>query len=176
MANAVASKPAANGTEKTYGPRFELTLWKPNREGKGAAAILQFSPAREGKDPSFWLTMMPETGNESGPKFDKTKSLSAKLGLNDIGEILAVCSGRTQGLGKKNEKGYWTGLFHKSGETNSTVITLNKGNTDGDNFFLAVSAERDGQKLPRYNVSVTPGEMELVRRFIETYISDLFVS
>jgi hypothetical protein len=175
MANAAPSKPAStNGSEKTYGPRFELSFWKPNREGNGAAAFLQFSPAREGREASFWLTMMPESGSDTGPKFDKSKSLSAKLGLTDVGEILAVCTGRSPGLGKKNDKGYWSGLFHKSGETNSTVITLNQGSA-GDNLFFGISTDREGNKN-RLFVSITAGEREQIRVFLEHYLPDLFVS
>lgn len=176
MANATTSKPASTGSsEKTFGPRFEFTLWKPNKDGKGAAAIFQFSPARDDKEASFWLTMMPETGNESGPKFDKDKSLRAKLGSTDIGEILAVIRGRTKGLGKKNESGYWSGLFHKNASGDSTVITLNQGNTEGGNYFLGLSADRGGTKT-RLSISVTPGEMELLGEFCSCYLPDMFRS
>jgi hypothetical protein len=162
--SAVAARSEVTGTgtgttqPRVNKPRFDL--WKPNKEAKGAGAIFQVAQ----DNTCFFLTMMPETGQEQGPKFDNSKSITVKLGRNDVGELLTVLTGKVEGLGKKNDKGYWSGLYHQSSNGNS-AISLSKG-TYG--YILSVSVKRDEIEA-RYNVGITLGEAELLRVYFEMY-------
>ena len=183
MANATATKPAANtnsnqsqpqnGGQTNYAPKHSVSFWKPKKSNDGAAAIFEFSAARGDRDACFFVRMMPQNGTGNGAKFLSDKAINVKLGLNDVGEMLSVLSGRTAGLGQKNDKGYWSGLYHDSPNGNS-VITLNRGNTESPVMFFGLSVKRESSE-GRFNISLTPGEQEILRAFLTHYLPQLFV-
>lgn len=170
---AVATKPTTSvntsktqGSEPKFAPQPRVAFWKPNRDKKGAMASIEFSSGKQ----CFFLKMMPESGQES-PKFDTNKAINAKLGLNDIGEILAVLVGKKEGLGRKDDKGYWTGLYHDGGEGRSSSIGLSRGE---NGLFLSLSNKREGN-VTRYNIGITAGESEIMRVFFENYVTTMFL-
>ena len=176
MATAVAPKPSTSAPvsaparsegQKTYAPQPRFALWKPNREKKGNAAIIEYSIEKG----CFFLRMLPESGQES-PKFDNSKAITAKLGISDVGEIIAVLTGRREALGHKDEKtGYWSGLYHENANGSSS-INLSPG-TAG--MILGLSVKKDGPPT-RYSVGVTPGEQEVLRVFFEKYLGEMFLA
>lgn len=157
---------SAPTSPKQFDPRPTFALWKP-RKGEGAAAIFEFSSDKG----CFFLRMMPESKGGTS-KFNHDASITAKLGLNDIGEFLSVLVGRSEGLGKKDDKGYWTGLFHKN-PAGTSAIKFNKGTNYG--YFLALSTDRGGEKA-NYSIGVTNGECELLRVFLEHGVKNMFLS
>jgi hypothetical protein len=145
-------------------PRFEV--WKPKKDGTGHGAVFEVSQ----KNDCFFLKMMPQTGLEH-PVFDSKRSVSVKLGANDVGEILGVLVGISEGLGKKNEKGFWGGLYHKSA-TGSSTITLSRGDYG---FILGISVKRENVDAS-YRVGLTTGEVCLLKVYLEKYLPMFFNS
>lgn len=142
-----------------------LSFWRPNSNGTGAAGFLEFN----GKD--VWLSFMPQGGTD-GKKFDKNKKINAKLGITDIGEMLAVINGRKEGLGQKNDKGYFSGLIHKIRDSkNSSIIGLSP---TGSTYYLTLSAVRDGKENQRLSVGLSGGDMEVLGAFLRTVLVELF--
>lgn len=132
---------------------MKLALWKPRNDGKGNAVIFELN------DKGGWLTFLPQNGPKS---FDFSKRGNAKLGLGDAAEFLAVLSGRKEGMGQlKDER--WGGVFHRFGDSGSSVISLSKGQYG---YQLGLSIDRGGNKS-RYSIGVTDGELELIRVFME---------
>ena len=142
-----------------------LNFWRPANSGKGAACFLEFN---EG---TLWMSFMPQ-GGADGKKFDKSKKINAKLSTQDIGEFLAVINGRREGLGTKNEKGYFSGLVHKIRDSkNSSIIGLSPSDTG---YFLSLSAVREGQENQRLSVGLSGADMEVLGVFLRTVLVELF--
>lgn len=174
MASATAEGKVANtGQTGGYAPRHELTFWKPTKAKTGSAAIFQFTHKNGDKEASFWLNVMPESGNETGPKFNKEGQLTAKLGITDMGEILACLSGRNGGLGRPKDNG-WSGLYHQNA-TGNTVIALNPNDKAPGHYWLNISVQRDGASK-KLAIGLTPGDQELLLVFIRTYLPQMFFS
>lgn len=163
----------AQGTATTQpeGPKFQnhprFELWKPKKDGNGAGAVFEVAPHKS----CIFLKMMPESGQENGPKFDNSRSIGVKLGRNDVGELLSVLVGLVEGLGKKNDKGFYSGLYHQHDAGNST-IGLSRSEYG---YILTVSVKR-GEIDARYHVGVTLGESCLLKVFLERYSSMFFES
>lgn len=182
MANATSEapknigKPAVsnNGETRQFDPRHELAFWKPNQSKKGTAALFQFQPKKGDKEASFWLNMVPESGNDNGPKFNQDGKLVAKLGMTDIGELLACLSGRNGGLGRQKD-GKWSGLYHQNASGN-TVIKLDPNESNQGHYYLSVSVKKEGGNEGRLSISLTPSDQELLMVFFRTYLPQMFLS
>lgn len=167
-AEAQGTATAANKPEgQKFPPRPRFELWKPKKDGNGAGATFEVAS----NNSAIFLKMMPETGQETGPKFDNSKAITVKLGRNDVGELLSVLVGLVEGLGKKNDKGFYSGLYHQNDAGNSTI-----GLSRSDyGYILTVSVKR-GEIDARYHVGVTLGESCLLKVFLERYSSMFFES
>lgn len=141
----------------------QLAFWRPNQKNTGSVAFL------ESNIRGVFLSFMPQ-GNVNGKKFDKSKKINAALGIEDIGEMLAVINGRTEGLGKKTDKGF-SGLIHKiQGSNNSSIIGFSPSE---NGYYLSLSAVRDGGSPQRLSVSLGAGNMETLGVFLRTILVDL---
>ncbi len=151
--------PAANSGKpagRTFEKRPKVALWKPNKEGKGNAAIFEYS----GEKASVFVTMMPQVPGEQR-RFDQAKKVNLKLGPSDIGEILAVLNGRIEGIGRKNDAGFWSGLHHES-PSGVTKISLSKGDYG---LVFRVASER-GEVKTANSVGISTGEAEQLKVFL----------
>lgn len=153
--------------------RKKLGLWHPRNDGKGAAAIIEVNEKGQ-----FWLTFLPQGGAE-GKKFNTDKKLTAKLGLNDLGEFLTILRGKKDGIGDKNDKGFFSGILHKiKGSEDSTIIGLSQyidANKVNRGYTLSLSAKRKGE-VSRLSMGLTLAEGELLEQIIIQNISGLFAN
>lgn len=145
-------------TERGY--RARLAFWKPY-QGKGACALFEFDAARG----FYFLKMMPENPEGAEKQFNKDAAINVKIGLTDLGEFMVVLTGQADGIGKKNDKGFYSGLFHKT-EKFSSTIGLAK-NEKNENYSLSVSKKIGSGDATRFTVSLTAGERAQLRLFFE---------
>ena len=175
MANATAkAAPSTTENVEQYPPKHTLEFWKPNSSKKGAVAIFEFSPKKGEKEASFWLNMMPESGQDTGPKFNKEGKLTAKLGITDIGELLACLSGRNGGLGRQKD-GKWSGIYHSNANGN-TVINLNPNAQNQGHYWLELSVKRGNDTPTKLAIGFTPSDQELLLVFMRTYLPQMFIN
>jgi hypothetical protein len=161
----ISTLPPSQAGERLRNP--DLAFWKPY-QGKGAALIFEYSPQKN----TFFMQMLPEKpeNTEDSKKYDKDRRISAKLGLSDLGEILAVIKGRKGGAGTEAE-GKFKGLYHKN-QNGNTIIGFDR--TD-KGIRTGLSVKSDKIEL-RLNVNLSVGEATLLENFIETYLPYMFVS
>lgn len=148
----------------------ELRFYKPNKDGNGSATKLNFREQKyenDGKSYTelllFW-TMAPQNGkdeNENAKFFWNTeREVKIKLGDADVGELLAVLNG------KKEKAGTTMGLFHKN-DNGSTSMTFQK-NEYG--YYTRLAFQNKEKRVTEVKSSITLGEAEILRLFLERYI------
>lgn len=151
----------------------KLSIYRPNNKGDGAAAQFEFT---DGKD-AVWLSMAPQNGEKS---FNwKEGKINVKLGIYELGAILAVCEGRVGGLGQPDGKGGYKGSIHQiqGQDQNSTIIGLTPaaGKEDQPARYLSISAKRNGEVLPRLSVGLGTGEREVLAVFCRHAMLEMMV-
>lgn len=149
--------------------RFKLNFFKPY-QGKGALAAFEARPSENGF--AIFLSMLPEMASGES-KFDRNAKISAKLGLPDIGEILAVLQGTKPAAGTVGKDGKSASLFHKN-PTGSAVITFNV-KEKGGGYFLGLSKQEGSTLKGRYSISITDGEATILERFLNRVADELLV-
>lgn len=170
-ATATVESKASGKQQGEFENRPGVRIWKPSKSGTGSAALFEFNDDNK----SIFLTMIPQKENGSEGKFDNERKISAKLGLNDIGEILCVLTRRTEGLGQKNEKGFFSGLYHQSPSGSSQIGLSWVEATDKypPGFMLSLSVKRETNEA-RYTVKLTLGEAMQLEKFFSRFIVELF--
>ncbi len=143
-----------------------LAFYHPTQSGGGAAARLEFHPARPDRDGCFFLemarqkTVAARDGNgRQAATFDWEKKITVKLGLGDVCSLLLVLEGKSEQVG--NGRG---GLFHDTPDAN-TVIQLRRQTEPVAGLALEVSrkAKRADADVQRVRVLLTEGESLGVR-------------
>lgn len=148
--------------------KYKLDFWKPRRENNGAAAFFEFNMEQD--NPSAWFTMMPESSESGNSKFDSNRKIVSKLNLEDLGQILAVLTGRLEGLGDLNDKGHYRGLYHQGMNGASSTIGLSY-NSEYKNFNLSLTRKDNSDAEPvRYYIGLSHGQAEQLRVFCENVI------
>ena len=142
-------------------------IYKPKKDGSGSASQWNISGERD----CLFLEMSSQNGkNESGnPKFDWDNKIIFKLSESDIGEILAVLSGKQAGIGPfSTERGKHKGLFH-SNQRGNAILGFARDESKAC-FKIYLSAKRDGDKTACAH-NITNGEAcileTLLRRSVE---------
>jgi hypothetical protein len=102
-------------------------------------------------------------------RFDGGSGLTLKLGLPDLGELLAVLGGRKPGAGPKREDGKFSGLFHRSARGDATLAFVRS--TADDGFYMKVGVKKDGGELKTAAHSLTDGEGCVLRVALETAVA-----
>jgi hypothetical protein len=144
----------------------QLELWKPNKNFTGAAAIFSYNPVKG----DMFLSIMPQSPDGSDKKFNPEAAIKCKLGKVDLGEILAVLTGKQEGCGRKNDNGYFSGLYHETDDRN-TIITFNRMDKS-PGYFLGLSTSNTKTKEgSKFGLAMTVGESEQLRLFIENSLS-----
>ena len=140
--------------------RPRLTFYHPTQSGGGAAARLEFHPARFDRDGCFFLEMARQktapardAAGRQTATFDWEGKITAKLGFLDVCGLLLVLTGRSEQAG-----GSRGGLFHDTAEAN-TVINLRR-QTEPAGCALEVSrkSKRDAGEIQRARVLLTETE------------------
>lgn len=145
----------------------QYRLYKPYR-GAGAASLFEIAVKKNPKgfdDVMVFLQMAKEIpSNSENAAFgwkEEDKSVTVKLGDNDVAEFLAVIRGF------KSEVGTGKGLYHQNSRGNVGVTF--SFNQEKGNFFLAVSAKR-GDVLTKISHTMTAGEALILGVLLEDFI------
>lgn len=142
-------------------------IYRANKNGTGFAAEFKLSDVTRDDNVSkaLFLTLAPQAGTEKS--FDwRDKGITAKLNENDIGEVLAVLSGRQDNINGGK------GLYHSSPKGVKT-ITFSKGETKG--FYLKLSgSDIDKKPLGNYYVNLSDGDAEVLRILLQESIVSMY--
>ncbi len=102
----------------------DFRIYKPNKTGNGAASAFQvrvdLDEETQRRKIMLFLMMAPQTGKDDNGNSafgwkDNEKTVTVKLGMPDIGDMLAVLNGR------KTEVGTGKGLFHKNANGSTSL-------------------------------------------------------
>lgn len=110
-----------------------LNIWKPNQRNTGGALMFRYSPERQ----TLFLEARPQTA-EGDTKFDKENSITVKLNVFEVGELLSVLRGQKNEAGPAGGKG----LYHET-DTVQTSIKLSAGEKGG--WYMSLSTN-NGRK------------------------------
>jgi hypothetical protein len=151
--------------------RYQVAFWKPY-QGKGAAVITSYDEDRQ----LFFMKLIPEEGEKN---FNNEMAINFKIGDSDLGEIIAVLSGRKNGVGQLKDNEY-KGLYHQVKEVGSnTVLNLVRKEEGADGYSLRLSKKKGEKSLAR-GISLTSGEASLLLEFfranMRSYFEDRFKS
>ena len=147
-------------------------LFKGKQDGKGSASSWQLNSRPNKKNPdvddvNLYVELAPQSGeNANGDytfdwkKWDEnrqalpSKSLSAKLGLSDIGEILGVLNGGSKAVGKDGK-----GIYHTPpGTEDSNIIYFSQGDY-GYNMKLSHKTKAGDRHEVNHFISFSEGEV-----------------
>jgi len=91
---------------------------------------------------------------EDNARFDWANKLIMKLGVTDIGEILAVLERRQKGVGPQKD-GRHRGLFHQTAG-GSTTLLFEESQQAG--WHLRIGVQKTGAAVQNLTHSISPGE------------------
>lgn len=144
----------------------QYMLYKAKNDGQGAASQWNLGSKRN----CVFLEMARQDGKDSNnnARFDWDKKLIFKLGIADIGEILATLVGLQTGVGALDtQSGRYKGLYH-SNEKGNAILRFDKN--EGGRFHIRLSIKR-GEAQDMIHHSISSGEAcvlsVLLRRAIE---------
>lgn len=131
--NASTPKKAASSTTKLS---TEYAIYKPNSRGSGGVIRFDLNRAKG--------AVFVDAALQSGEKaFDWEQKLTMKMGLNDLGMVLAVLQGR-QPQAK---------LFHQLQKSNSAFELTSQADPQRAPYFMMVSRQ-DGKTKSVRKVSI----------------------
>lgn len=153
-------------SKSKYYPEFRS--YKPNKAGNGAATKFQIraGPNQNNQErvmlfvQSAMQTGVGEDENASFGWKDESKTLTIKLGVNDVGEILSVI------YGVKQQAGSEKGLYHQNDKGNST-LQFSFNEKWGYNF--RVTSKQDGV-LKEVKHAISFAEAEVLRVLLTDFI------
>jgi len=110
------------------------TIYKPNTRGSGGAVRFEFNFPKG--------AVFIEAANQTGPKqFDWERKIIMKMGINDLGAMLAVFQGR-----QMESK-----LFHQTDGVNSAIELTQRDDPQRAPYLFSISrqveADRELRKL-----------------------------
>lgn len=144
----------------------ELKFYKPRQNGQGAASTWSFSAEKQ----AVFLEMANQMPSDSEhARFDWDNRLALKLGLPDLGELLAVLDGRKPAAGPKRDDGKFSGLFHRS--TRGDAALAFARSTADDGFHMKIGVRKDGGEPRTTAHSLTEGEGCVLRVALETAVA-----
>lgn len=147
------------------------TIYKPRMNGEGAASSWELDKAKQ----CVWLGMARQTGKVAqgeNARFDWGNKSQIKLGLNDIGELIAVLEKRQKGVGPLDQQSSKRkGLFHKN-QSGSTTLSFEVSQHGG--WILRMGVKKGKEPVKSYSHALTNGEgcvlLVLLCRAIEQII------
>ena len=156
----------------------EFRIYKPTKAQNGAASKFQVSVKKikeKYEEVMLFWEMAEQTGidENNNASFDWTKpekdihrSITMKLGSNDVGELLCVLSGKKEFVGRKKEEG----LFHQN-QSGNTILKFAKMDRGG--YYAALSAKRSGV-LMSIKHSLTDSEGTILEQLLKDFVSSLY--
>tara|TARA_B100000959_G_scaffold67088_1_gene71247 strand:- start:438 stop:986 length:549 start_codon:yes stop_codon:yes gene_type:complete len=162
----------------------EYRIYKPNSKGTGAASKFQCRTKWKTVDGVDYadLILFLETSQQTGFDSNKNasfgwstsgeknngKSVTMKLGLPDIGEILLVLKGRKKFVGPepKEGRGIEPGLYHQK-KNGNTSLRLKW--SDG-RLYLNISSQDEKKNVTKVSHSITTSEAIVVESLLNNFI------
>ena len=152
-----------NGLNETGKGEFEIRpryiCCHANPKGTGVSVKFELHPAHEYVEGSIFVTFAPQktlsSYGESGkipPTFDWKNSITVRLTINEIAEMLEVFRGYREKMGSEGK-----GLFHTS-ECGNTVITLEHRLEPGPGYLFGVSRKAPDGELRRMHMLLSMKE------------------
>ena len=162
----------------------EYRIYKPNSKGSGAASKFQCRTKWKTVDGVDYadLILFLETAQQTG--FDsnknasfgwstntdknKGKSVTMKLGLPDIGEILLVLKGRKQFVGPEPKAGrnIEPGLYHQKQRGNTSLrLKWSEGR-----LYLNISSQDEKKNVTKVSHSITTAEAAILESLLEHFV------
>lgn len=136
---------------RTYTKTFQI--YKPRRDGGGCASGWELGSKKD----AVFLAVAGQIGKmegEDNAKFDWANKLQMKLGVTDIGEIVACLERRQKGIGPLKD-GKHRGLFHKNASGTATLL-FEEGQSGG--WYMKIGIQRTGGTVQNLTHSLTFGE------------------
>ncbi|MBR3923021.1 MAG: hypothetical protein IKJ45_07890 [Kiritimatiellae bacterium] len=151
-----------NGLNETGKGEFEIRprymCCHPNPKGTGVSVKFELHPAHEYVEGSIFATFASQKTvgvyGEAGkipPTFDWRNSVTVRLTINEIAEMLEVFRGYREKMGDGK------GLFHCS-ECGNTVITLEHRLEHGPGYLFGVSRKSPDGELRRMHILLSMKE------------------
>lgn len=130
-----------------------VAVYKPNNKNTGTAAQFKMGNKRD--------CMFLEVAKQVRPKEDKspydwTNKFTVKLGVSDIGKILALLNGALPPSNDPQKEDL--GLFHNNAKGNK-VIKFKKQN---NGYYVKISC-KEGEKVDNVAFPLSVDEAELLR-------------
>ncbi len=132
-------------------------LYKPRKSGEGSASQWNLNVDKK----SVFLELSQQIGTEQ--KFDWENKICIKLGVNDIGELIATLENRQQSINGGK------GLFHQT-PNGSSSLSMSKNDKGG--WFLAVGVKK--QELVKINHSISLGEGALLLTLLRVAVQKIY--
>lgn len=109
-----------------------------------------------------------EKGNAAFGWEDPRKTVTMKLGLPDIGELLAVLEAQKDQAGPNNGKG----LFHQNKNGNSSLKFKFEAGTEKSppRYGIQIGGKVEGSDLVTLSHSLTLGEGVILREFLKGFV------
>jgi len=139
-----------------------LRFYKAQKDSGGAASQWDLNL----KDEAVFFTMAKQLNAQDAKgnaTFDWEHKSVFKLGIQDIGELLAVLEGKKDGVGPYDNQQKYKGLYHSWKDMNS-VLYFTRGREAG--FFVGLSVKKHEQQN-RVKHSLTDGEGSSLRVFLQ---------
>jgi hypothetical protein len=162
----------------------QIRFYKPySKDGQPLGAASQFDYRPNPKKPevlAFWDITKQTGEDENGNATfawtkDKSKTIKVKLGLPDIGEILAVLKG------VKGQAGTGKGLFHKNATGNTSIVFQyydGGGDIDKRKYTVKItnqSVDGSDKVLTSVGHSLTLGEGVVLEQFLNGLLEANFL-
>lgn len=145
-------------SEKTYGKDFKL--YRAKKDGSGCAMSLKYDP----KNDAVWLS----GAKQDGEVFDWKSNIVMKLGLSDIGELIAVLERRKSFAGQ--EGGKYQSLFHKAeSHTSSLKFLMN----DNLTVSMQMRVNKENNNV-QHSLVLTQAESSILLVLLKDVVSKIF--
>jgi len=160
----------------------EYRIYKPNKKGAGAASKFQCKTKtkkigdKEYPELILFVETAPQTGTDDNDNASfawaqqgkSPSSVTMKLGMPDIGEMLLTLTGKTKFVGPPPKAGRTveSGLFHQN-KNGNTSLRLKW--SDGT-LFLNLSSQDKNKNVTKVGHSLTPGEAAVLAVLLEEFV------
>ncbi len=139
----------------------DFKLYKPRKKGGGSASKWELKAEKK----AVFLELAQQIGEMGSDKvFDWEHKLCMKLGMNDLGELIATLENRQTSINGGK------GLFHQAEGSNSS-LNMSK-NDKGSGWFLSVGVKKD--TLVKISHSITLSEGALLLTLLRVAVQRIY--
>jgi len=133
-----------------------FSLYKPRKKGGGSASQWNLNIDKK----SVFLELAEQVGSEQ--KFNWENKICMKLGVNDMGELIATLENRQKAINGGK------GLFHENEQGNSSLNLTRSDN----GWFLNVGVKKE--KLTKISHSLSFGEGAILLTLLRVAIQRIY--